>query len=114
VASDAFRLSKSLRIRDRVLAADYTLEIGKDQVDAAGVRRLAADIGKAQGLLGDRLSTAHSGALSWGKAGIGGACVLALAVAAFAWWRGRRRVDAAAPDRGPDTAANDSEQPLAA
>jgi len=126
VASDAFRLSKSLRIRDRVLAADYTLEIGKDQVDAAGVPRLAADIGKAQGLLGDRLSTAHSGAWyrggsGWAAGGAAGA--LALLMTAFAWRRGRRRADAAAPaaaspavapDRGPDTAANDSEQPLAA
>ena len=29
VSNDAFRLSKSLRIRDRVLTADYALEIGK-------------------------------------------------------------------------------------
>ena len=125
VASDAFRLSKSLRIRDRVLAADYALEIGKDQVDAAAVPRLAADIAKAQDLLGDRLSTERAGA-PWRDAGrgVGGAaCVLALVLAAFAWGRGRRRASDAMPtgasaaatqDRGPDTAANDSEQPLAA
>ena len=125
VASDAFRLSKSLRIRERVLAADYTLEIGKDQVDAAGVPRLAADIGKAQGLLGDRLSTAHSGAwyrsgAAWAAGGAAGAAALLWAVVA---WRGRHRANPRAPIGagvapepvlGPDTAANDSEQPLAA
>jgi hypothetical protein len=122
VANDAFRLSKSLRIRDRVLTADYALEIGKDQVDAPAVARLVDDIGKAQDLLGDSLSTARSGAAPWGRAVAVAACVLALGAAALAWRRGRGRANggasrgasAAAPDLGPETAANDSEQPLAA
>jgi len=122
VANDAFRLSKSLRIRDRVLTADYVLEIGKDQVDAPAVARLVDDIGKAQDLLGDSLSTARSDTAPWGRAFAGAACVLALALAAAAWRRGRNRADAgaargagvSAPDLGPETAANDSEQPLAA
>ena len=124
VANDAFKLSKSLRIRDRVLTADYALEITKDQVDASAVARLNTDIGKAQDLLGDSLSTAHADTAPWRGGGTGlagGACALALAMAAVWWWRGRRvpRDTApggaeAAPGLGPDTAANDSEQPLAA
>ena len=126
VANDAFKLSKSLRIRDRVLTADYALEITKDQVDASAVARLSTDIGKAQDLLGDSLSTARADTAPWGGAGTGlagGACALALAMAAVWWWRGRRvpRDTApggagaeAPPGLSPDTAANDSEQPLAA
>jgi hypothetical protein len=126
IANDAFRLSKSLRIRDRVLTADYALEIARDQVDAAAVAGLASDIGKAQDLLGDSLSTERAGRQAW-KRGAGIAGALALALAALGWLRSRNRnrnrtgerapsgVDAAAArDAGPETAANDSEQPLAA
>jgi len=124
IASDAFRLSKSLRIRDRELAADYTLEIGKDQVAAAMVPTFTADIGRAQDLLGDSLSTAHSG--EWYRVGAawaaGGAAAAVALLWAFAWRRARHGVDPEAraavgdpvPDVGPDTAANDSRQPLAA
>ncbi|MCK9687173.1 DUF3857 domain-containing transglutaminase family protein [Scleromatobacter humisilvae] len=122
VSNDAFRLRKSLRIRDRVLTADYALEIGKDQVGAGAVAKLAADIGKAQDLLGDSLSTAHAGAESGGRtawAVAGGACGLALTMAVLGWRRARKASRGPAPtdaasDAGPDTAANDSRQPLAA
>ena len=122
VANDAFRFSKSLRIQGRVLTADYALEIGKDQVDAPAVARLVDDIGKAQDLSGDSLSTARADAAPWGRAFAGAVCVLALAVLALAWRRRRERGDGSAPraagvatpDLGPETAANDSEQPLAA
>ena len=122
VSNDAFRLSKSLRIRDRVLTADYALEIGKDQVDASAVAALTSDIGKAQDLLGDSLSTAHADAESGGRAAwaiTGGACGLALTMAVL-WWRRARQPSRdpgpadVASDAGPDTAANDSRQPLAA
>lgn len=126
IANDAFRLGKSLRIRGRVLTADYALEFSKDQVDASAVATLIADIGRAQALLGDSLSTARSGAAPWSAAGrvaAGLAGVLALGASVLAWRRGRRGaheavpVDAMAPsvqDLGPGTAANDPEQPLAA
>ena len=121
IDNGAFSLSKSVRIRNRVLTADYDLEITKDQVDAPAVARLATDIGKAQALLGDSLSTAHEGTVSWGAAAALGGGALALLAGGIAWSRRRRPAhgpapaDAAlAPDLGRDTAANDSEQPLAA
>jgi transglutaminase-like putative cysteine protease len=122
IANEAFRLSKSLRIQDRVLTADYALEIGKDQVDAAAVAGLTRDIGKAQDLLGDRLSTERAGGQAWTR-GAGLACVVAAVLVALGWqvFRRRRRFEAlpgadsaAASVAGPETAANDSEQPLAA
>ncbi len=56
VVNDAFRLSKSVHVRGREFTTDYVLEYAKDQVDAAAVQAFAADIGRAQELLGDSLS----------------------------------------------------------
>jgi transglutaminase-like putative cysteine protease len=126
VANDAFRLSKSLRVHDRTLTADYLLEISKDQVDAASVATLATDIGKARRLLGDSVSTAGAGSggsrdwAAWLLPCLGVFGVLQAGV-----WARRlvhrlraRRAGPAAPvpplAAGHAAAANDSEQPLAA
>ena len=128
VVDGAFKLSKSVRVRGDVLTADYTLEIDKDAVPAAAVATYAADVGKAEGLLGDSLSTAHAGpSFSWASAGrlvertlVDIAALLGL-VMLVRWlairWRARRARAAAAtvpPAHVPVDAANDSEQPLAA
>ena len=60
VASGAFKLSKSVRGQGRELSTDYLLEISKDQVAAPAVAAFAADIVKAQDLLGYGLSTASA------------------------------------------------------
>ena len=125
VANDAFRLSKSLRVHDRTLTADYLLEIPKEQVDASSVATLASDIGQARHLLGDSVSTAtahNGGAGDWAVwlllcLGVFGALQLWV-VSAWLIRRLRARTSRSAlPDLptipGP-AAANDSEQPLAA
>jgi transglutaminase-like putative cysteine protease len=118
VRNDAFKLVKSVRVHDRELSTDYVLEISKDQIDASAVTAFAADIGKAQDLLGYSLSTAHSGRslvnmLAWIAGG------LAPVLAALWWLVGRRRTHGGRPSGtgivdSPESAANDSEQSLAA
>ena len=126
VANDAFRLSKSLRVHDRTLTADYLLEISKDQVDASTVATLTTDIGEARHLLGDSVSTAST---VGGRAGDWVAWLLlclgvfgllqAWVVAVWLIRRLRARLARAAVPVLPlppahAAAANDSEQPLAA
>ena len=119
VNDDAFKLTKAVRVHGRLLTADYRLEITKDQVRAADVARFAADIGQAQDLLGDSLSTAKSGSSNsklWRIA-------FPLVVLLYASWslvdRLRRWRRAAAAHEVPPApvvvaAADDMEQPLAA
>ena len=99
VADDAFKLDKSLRVRDRLLTADYALEIVKDRVDAAAVARFAADVSRAQDLLGDSLSTAQADtggwwALAWPVARLVIDALVALAL--LGWLHGRWRAYRAA------------------
>ena len=88
VRDDAFKLTKAVRVHDRLLTTDYRLEITKNQVKAADVAGFAADIGKAQDLLGDGLSTAKAGAPATGTSGstlLRAACGLAFVL--FCAWR---------------------------
>ena len=91
VDNEAFRFSKSMRVQGRELSADYLLEVGKDSVDASAVQAFAADIGRAQGLLGDSLSTADvdtpAGAAAWGWR----AAIVLTALLPVGWWIRRRR-----------------------
>ena len=88
VANDAFKLTKVVQLRGRLLTTDYMLEITKDQIKAADVARFAADIGQAQDLLGYSLSTDEADAPVLGSSGTlalriaGGGAVLLLAT----WW----------------------------
>ena len=88
VANDAFKLTKVVQLRGRLLTTDYILEITKDQIKAADVARFAADIGQAQDLLGYSLSTDEADAPVLGSSGTlalriaGGGAVLLLAT----WW----------------------------
>jgi len=117
VADGAFKLSRSVRVHDRELSTDYVLEIPHDQVDASAVAAFAADIGKAQDLVGYSLSTARRdvGARSWVATAVAG-LLLVLA----AGWFVRRGLPRGAAAGGalrpslPAAAANDSEQTLAA
>ena len=61
VTNEAFKLSKSVRVRGSDLTTDYLLEITQDHVAAPAVARFAADVTKAQRMLGDSLSTEHDG-----------------------------------------------------
>ena len=89
------------------------------QVDASAVAALTSDIGKAQNLLGDSLSTAHADAAPWGRAGwaaAGGACGPALAMAAALWWRrGRKPLrDALSADVASDAGSGHRRERFAA
>lgn len=93
VVNDAFKLRKSVRVHGRDLTTDYLLEYGKDQVDATAVQAYAADINRAQDLLGDSLSTADAAAPLVGprgavvlKSGIG----VGIAALLLAGWLGVR------------------------
>jgi hypothetical protein len=100
VVNDAFKLTKSVQVRGRTLTTDYRLEITKDQVEPKAVAGFAADIGKAQDLLGYSLSTDKADTPAIGAAGStalrigGGVAVLFL----FGWWLvGLRRSRIEAP-----------------
>ena len=93
VVNDAFKLRKSVRVHGRDLTTDYLLEYGKDQVDATAVQAYAADINRAQDLLGDSLSTADAATPLIGprgaivlKSGIG----VGIAALLLAGWLGVR------------------------
>ena len=115
VVNDAFKFSKSVRVEGRELTTDYVLEITKDQVSAAGVKAFAADIDKAQDLLGFSLSTAKAGTGGDSAVAVrGGIAAMVLAWAAwlgFRRWRGLRAAEAAA---GGTVAAAVSGRPLMA
>ncbi len=103
VVNDAFKLHKSVQVHGRDLTTDYLLEYGKDQVDANAVQAYAADINRAQGLLGDSLSTADADATIIGaggalalKSGIG---LVALLLAGW-WGVGLRRTRSTPAARG--------------
>jgi hypothetical protein len=98
VANDAFKLTKSVQVRGRTLTTDYLLEITKDQVEPTAMAGFAADINRAQDLLGYSLSTDKADSPTIGAAGftvlrvVGGIAVLFLC----GWWiLGLRRVRAA-------------------
>jgi len=83
VVNDAFQLRKSVHVHGRDLTTDYVLEYARDQVDANAVQAYAADINRAQDLLGDSLSTADAGPAG----GVVRAAVLAaLGASALAGW----------------------------
>jgi len=91
VVNDAFRLSKSVRVHDKELSADYVLEIAKDRIEPPAVATFVSDVAKAQALLGDGLSTAHAPSDGWWKGGAAIVAALAALLALAAWARVRRR-----------------------
>ncbi|MEO5686161.1 MAG: DUF3857 domain-containing protein [Burkholderiaceae bacterium] len=115
VANDAFKLTKSVQVRGRTLTTDYLLEITKDQVESTAVANFAADINKAQELLGYSLSTAKADTPPIGAAGftalriVGGFAVLFLC----GWWAlGLRRARTAAHGPGQTVEPAELAHPL--
>ena len=106
VTNDAFKLSKSVRVHDRLLTTDYVLEIGKDRIDAAAVAKFAADVAKAQDLLGDSLSTAHAGTGGWWNSDwpLGRVAIDVFVLLSALGWALRRWRSRVAPGAGPGSA----------
>ena len=87
VANDAFKLMRSVRVDGRELSTDYLLEFTKDQVSASAVATFAADIDKAQDLLGYSLSTAKADVPTLGaNGGLALQIVVGSAVLLLAGW----------------------------
>ena len=110
VTNAAFKLGKSVRVSGRDLTTDYLLQISQDQIGAPAVARFAADVAKAQELLGDSLSTEHAGTTSWWttawlvlRIAFDVVVVLVLANWLVGRWRGRvaPKAGPAAPSAGP-------------